>query len=130
AVRLSHFLPFGVQSLLFGLSPVRFWPFVAATWLAMVPGTLLYTYLGSLAAAALGGEEGDPPGPGSWGLRLCTLAVIALALLYVIHFARRTLRQASRESAVAPVGWVESSRPTSETPSVGLEDSTHPTTYR
>ncbi len=99
AVRLSHFLPFGVQSLLFGLSPVRFWPFVAATWLAMMPGTLLYTYLGFLGAAALGGEDGEPPGPSGWGLRLASLAVIALALVYVIHFARRTLRQASRESA-------------------------------
>jgi uncharacterized membrane protein YdjX (TVP38/TMEM64 family) len=97
AVRLSHALPFGAQNLLFGLSPVRFVPFLAATVVAMLPGTLLYTYLGDLGARALGAGEDAPAGPGGWVLRLGTLAVIALAVLYVGRFARRVLRDEADE---------------------------------
>jgi uncharacterized membrane protein YdjX (TVP38/TMEM64 family) len=92
AVRLSHAMPFGLQSLLFGLSPVRFWPFVAATWVSMLPGTLLYCYLGSLGAAALGAEAA-PAGPAGWAVRLGGLVVIGLAVLYVARFARRIIRE-------------------------------------
>jgi uncharacterized membrane protein YdjX (TVP38/TMEM64 family) len=90
AVRLSHALPYGVQNLLFGLSPVRFWPFVLATWFAMLPGTLLYSYLGHVGANALGSEEA---GPGGWAVRLGVLAVMALAVLYVARLVRRIIRE-------------------------------------
>ena len=93
AVRLSHTMPFGLQSLLFGLSPVRFWSFVAATWVSMLPGTLHYCYLGALGAEALGAEAGEPAGPAGWGVRVAGLVVIGLAVLYVARFARRVIRE-------------------------------------
>jgi uncharacterized membrane protein YdjX (TVP38/TMEM64 family) len=102
AIRLSHALPFGAQNLLFGLSPVRFWPFVAATVASMLPGTLLYCYLGDLGARALGTSDDAPAGPGGWLLRLATLAVIALAVLYVGRFARRVLQEKAAEAPVRP----------------------------
>jgi uncharacterized membrane protein YdjX (TVP38/TMEM64 family) len=110
AVRLSHALPYGVQNLLFGLSPVRFWPFVVATWFAMLPGTLLYSYLGHVGANALGSEEA---GPGGWAVRLGVLAVMAGAVLYVARLARRIIREKTAylsKGALAPED--EPSRPT------------------
>jgi len=93
AVRLSHALPFGLQNLLFGLSPIRFWPFLLASCIAALPGSLLYGYLGHLGAEALGAEEGLPPGPLGWILRVGSLLVIALAVLYITRFARRIIRE-------------------------------------
>lgn len=93
AVRLSHAVPFGFQNLLFGVSPIRFWPFLAATWVSMLPGTLLYAYLGHLGAEALGAEKGAPPGALGWAMRLGGLLVIGLAVLYIIRFARRIIRE-------------------------------------
>lgn len=103
AVRLSHALPFGVQNLLFGVSPIRFVPFLVTTGVAMVPGTLLYAYLGSLGAEALG-ADGAPPTAGGWALRLGGLVVIAAAVLYIVHFARRIIRaKTAVDLAAAPL---------------------------
>ncbi len=95
AVRLSHAMPFGVQNLLFGASPVRFVPFLAATWAAMLPGTILYAYLGHLGAAALQEGAGTEPAAGveSWALRVGGLIVALLAVLYVGQLGRRIVRE-------------------------------------
>lgn len=94
AVRLSHALPYGVQNLLFGASPVRFGPFLAATWIAMLPGTLLYVYLGFLGARGL--EEGAgaqaPGSPADWAVRLGALAAAAGAVFYAVRLGRRLVR--------------------------------------
>lgn len=92
AVRLAHLLPYGVQNLLFGLSPVRVVPFLAATWVAMLPGTLLYSYLGHLGARALEVDGAPPLGPEGWAFRLGLLAVIVVAVLYIGRLARHVLQ--------------------------------------
>lgn len=53
AVRLSHAAPFGAQNYLFGTSPVRFGPFLLATWVTMLPGTIFYAYVGHAGAEAV-----------------------------------------------------------------------------
>jgi uncharacterized membrane protein YdjX (TVP38/TMEM64 family) len=95
AVRLSQGMPFGLQNLLFGASPVRFLPFLAATVVGMLPGTALYAYFGHVGAAALpGGGGSEPPaGPVEWSLRAAALAVAVLAVLYAGHLGRRILRE-------------------------------------
>lgn len=105
AVRLSHALPFGMQNLLFGASPVRFWPFLAATWVSMLPGTVLYVFLGHVAARALEEGAGTEPsvGPGDWAVRAAGLAVAALAALYVTRLGRRILREKARVDLAGPL---------------------------
>jgi uncharacterized membrane protein YdjX (TVP38/TMEM64 family) len=95
AIRLSHALPFGLQNLLFGVSPIRFLPFVVATWAAMLPGTILYVYFGSLTAAAVQeGAGAEPPaGPREWAFRAAGLVAAGLAVLYVAHLGRRIIRE-------------------------------------
>jgi len=56
-LRLSPAIPFNVQNYLYGLTPIRFWPYVIASWLAMLPGTFLYVYLGHITRAALGQQR-------------------------------------------------------------------------
>jgi len=48
-VRLSPLFPFNLTNYGLGLTSVRFRDYLIASWIGMLPGTVLYVYLGSLA---------------------------------------------------------------------------------
>ena len=56
-LRLSAIVPFSLSNYFFGLTSVRFGPYVAATAVGMLPGTFFYVYLG-VAGKSLG-EKGE-----------------------------------------------------------------------
>jgi len=47
--RLSPLFPFNLLNYAFGLSSVPFRTYLLASWIGMLPGTMMYTYLGSAA---------------------------------------------------------------------------------
>ena len=51
-LRLSPALPFSLQNWFLGITPVGFWPAQIATFFGIMPGTLLYVWIGSLGNAA------------------------------------------------------------------------------
>ena len=51
-LRLSPALPFSLQNWFLGITPVGFWPAQVATFFGIMPGTLLYVWIGSLGNAA------------------------------------------------------------------------------
>jgi len=54
--RLNPAIPFGVQNYFFGLTDVRYVPYLIATVLATLPGTFLNIILGAAGRAALEGK--------------------------------------------------------------------------
>ncbi|MEZ6015114.1 MAG: TVP38/TMEM64 family protein [Planctomycetota bacterium] len=54
-LRLSPAMPFSLGNYLFGLTPVRFGPYLLVSWLAMLPGTFLYVSIGAAGADAATG---------------------------------------------------------------------------
>ena len=56
-LRLSPLIPFSVSNYLYGVTRVGFWPYLLASAGGMLPGTLLYVYLGAAGKAGLGGAE-------------------------------------------------------------------------
>jgi uncharacterized membrane protein YdjX (TVP38/TMEM64 family) len=64
-LRLSPVIPFNLSNYLYGLTSVKFWPYVLASWIGMMPGTLLYVYLGTIGRVGLeaskGGERQHSP---------------------------------------------------------------------
>jgi uncharacterized membrane protein YdjX (TVP38/TMEM64 family) len=88
-LRLSPAVPFGLQNYLYGVTAVRFWPAVLASWLAMLPGTFLYVYLGSLGRSAAAAGETSPA---EWALRAVGLAATISVTVYVTRIARRALQ--------------------------------------
>ena len=52
-LRLSPALPFSLSNYLYGLTAVKFWPYVIATWLGTLPGTIMYVYFGAIGKAGL-----------------------------------------------------------------------------
>ncbi|MDA8870915.1 TVP38/TMEM64 family protein [Rhizobiaceae bacterium] len=58
-LRLSPALPFSLQNWFLGLTPVGFWPAQIATFFGIMPGTLLYVWIGSLGGEAASGGSGE-----------------------------------------------------------------------
>ncbi|MDP7398440.1 MAG: TVP38/TMEM64 family protein [Lentisphaeria bacterium] len=50
-LRLSPALPYNLSNYFYGLTAVRFGPYVLASWIGMLPGTVLYVYIGYIANA-------------------------------------------------------------------------------
>jgi len=88
-LRLSPAIPFNLQNYLFGLTPIRFWAYLLTSWIAMMPGTLLYVYIGHLTGTAVGGARQRTPG--EWLLLALGLVATLAVTWYVSRLARRQL---------------------------------------
>lgn len=96
--RLSPVFPFNLLNYAFGLTRVSFRDYLLGSMIGMLPGTLMYVYLGSLVTTltdlASGGAGG---GAAQRGFYFAGLAVTVGVTLYVTRVARRALREATGE---------------------------------
>jgi uncharacterized membrane protein YdjX (TVP38/TMEM64 family) len=94
-VRLSPVFPFNLLNYAFGLTNVRLWQYVLASWIGMLPGTLMYVYLGSalksLADVAAGAPKGGAP---QTVFFVAGLVMTVVATVVVTRVARRALNDA------------------------------------
>jgi uncharacterized membrane protein YdjX (TVP38/TMEM64 family) len=91
--RLSPVLPFNLLNYAYGLTRVGFGEYAAASWIGMLPGTLLYVYLGAAAAeAARAGAGARTRTSLEWALFVAGLAATALAAWLIGRAAKRALR--------------------------------------
>ena len=97
--RLSPIFPFNLLNYAYGATPVTFRDYFVASWIGMLPGTLLYVYLGSavksLADLVSGNIQGGLGQKVFFGLGL--LATAALTVL-ITRIARGALRGAVPEA--------------------------------
>ncbi|MGE5346463.1 MAG: TVP38/TMEM64 family protein [Acidithiobacillales bacterium] len=93
-VRLSPAFPFTIVNYLFGLTPVPLGPYVLASWIAMLPGTLAYVYFGSALGEVSGGAT---PLRKTISIGLAAAAVVATVL--VARIAAKAIRTAGVEEA-------------------------------
>lgn len=105
--RLSPAIPFTLLSYLFGVTKVRFRDYVIASWIGMLPGTLMYIALGSAAKglAVLLTELGEGrvgENLGQAAVYLIGLAATIAAVVVVTRIARRALREAMKENKPTP----------------------------
>jgi uncharacterized membrane protein YdjX (TVP38/TMEM64 family) len=89
-LRLSPLVPFSVSNYLYGVSRIRFWPYWVASALAMLPGVVVYTYIGFVAGAGLEGRERTPA---EWTLLVLGLAATVAASVLLTRLARRKLEE-------------------------------------
>ena len=54
-------MPFNLSNFFYGLTAVKFWPYVLASWLGMMHGTLAYVYFGTLGKATAESATGAGP---------------------------------------------------------------------
>lgn len=91
--RLSPVFPFNLLNYALGLTAVRFWTYVAASWIGMMPGTVLYVYLGSVAsdlASLLAGDLAESPiGNGLFYVGLAATVVLTVVITRIAGKALR-----------------------------------------
>jgi uncharacterized membrane protein YdjX (TVP38/TMEM64 family) len=94
-IRLSPVFPFNLLNYAFGLTNVQLWQYVLASWIGMVPGTLMYVYLGSalknLAEVAAGAPKG---GTSQTVFFVAGLVMTVVATIVITRVARRALSEA------------------------------------
>src|SRR5207244_7863882 len=65
-LRLSPVIPFNLSNYLYGLTGVKFWPYVLASWIRMMRGTFLYVYIGTASQAAISAAAGGEAVQHGW----------------------------------------------------------------
>ncbi|MBI3296644.1 MAG: TVP38/TMEM64 family protein [Elusimicrobia bacterium] len=88
--RLSPVLPFSLLNYAYGLTDVGLKEYALASWLGMMPGTLLFVYLGAAAGeVARSGRQGRSPA--EWAFFAAGLGATALAAWLVGKKAKAAL---------------------------------------
>ncbi len=96
-MRLSPLVPFNLQNYLFGITKIGFLPYLAASFFGIMPGTLLYVWIGSLGAAA-GSVSGSGDDVGFY--KTIALTVGLVATLAVTILVSRKAQEKLREIGV------------------------------
>lgn len=85
-VRLIPLFPFNLLNYALGLTQIRLSAYITASAIFMLPGTIAYTYLGSLGQAAVTGKPGEI-------ITKIFIAIGLLVLVAVIPWIIKKLRQ-------------------------------------
>ena len=102
-LRLSPVFPFNFLNYALGLTKVSFGKYALASFIGMLPGGLMYVYLGSvarsLADVAAGKVQGGWAGQVFFWLGLAATIVVAI---FVTRLARNSLREAEQAGRPGP----------------------------
>lgn len=96
--RLSPVFPFNLLNYAFGLTKVRLRDYVLASWLGMLPATVLYVYVG-----AIGGEVARSAGgaarrsPASWAFDAIGFAATVAVVVYATRIGARALKETAAQ---------------------------------
>ncbi len=92
--RLSPIFPFNLLNYAFGLTKVSLRDYCLASWIGMMPGTVMYVYLGSLAGSlATLGTEGGSRTTAEWVLYGVGLVATVAVTIYVTKIAKKALQK-------------------------------------
>ncbi|MEA3209030.1 MAG: hypothetical protein QOE70_2087 [Chthoniobacter sp.] len=91
-LRLSPLIPFSASNYFYGITKVRFWPYVLASWIGMLPGTVLYVYLGAAGKAGLGGGA-KTRGPLEWTFLGVGLLATIIVTVVITRIAKNALQK-------------------------------------
>src|SRR5438552_1161230 len=95
-LRLSPVVPFNISNYFYGLTSVKFWPYVLASWIGMIPGTFLYVYIGTASQAAVSAAasgEAVEHGWQYWTFVSVGLAATVTVTVWVTKIARDALQK-------------------------------------
>jgi uncharacterized membrane protein YdjX (TVP38/TMEM64 family) len=95
-LRLSPVIPFNISNYFYGLTSVKFWPYVLVSWIGMIPGTFLYVYIGTASQAAVSAASSGQAVKHSWqywALTSVGLAATVIVTIWVTKIARDALQR-------------------------------------
>ncbi len=92
--RLSPVFPFSLLNYAYGLTKVSLRDYVVASWIGMMPGTVMYVYTGSLARLGVDAEQTTTA---QAVLKIVGLLATVVVTVYVTKTARKALRTRIKE---------------------------------
>ena len=86
-------LPFGLTNYCYGLTSVRFWPYMIATFCSIIPGNMLFPYMGASAQEGLAAMTGAgrQRHPAEYALMAVGILAALFALRYIAGVAKAAL---------------------------------------
>lgn len=106
--RLAPGSPFFLLNYLYGVTRVRFSDYFWATAIALIPGSFLIVYLGSLGNLALSGRVRSP---WEWALYAVGLVALGLGVTLIARRANRVLKSRLRQPPSTPPNAAGASAP-------------------
>jgi uncharacterized membrane protein YdjX (TVP38/TMEM64 family) len=97
--RLSPLLPYALLNYGFGLTRMSLARFALASWVGMLPGTIVYAYLGAATGQFVEAEPGTSPTSAGRSLLVAGIAASLMLLVVLTRIATRALRSATNESS-------------------------------
>lgn len=92
--RLSPVFPFNLLNYAYGLTRVSLRHYFFASWIGMMPGTIMYVYIGSLAGeVAKLGTEGRTRTSAEWALYIVGLIATVVVTVFITRIARDALKK-------------------------------------
>jgi uncharacterized membrane protein YdjX (TVP38/TMEM64 family) len=87
-----------VSNYAFGLTDIPLIDYFLASWVGMIPGILMYVYIGTLVGdlARISSGAGKEA-PGKWAFEVIGLIATIAVTVYVTRVARKALREQSVE---------------------------------
>ncbi len=93
--RLSPIFPFNLLNYAYGLTKVPLKEYTLASWIGMLPGTIMYVFFGSAARSLTDVATGQiQPGPAQQVFFWVGLAATVIVVVLVTRIARKSLTQA------------------------------------
>lgn len=94
-LRLTPVVPFNLSNYLFGLTAIRFWPCVLTSWIAMMPATFMFVYLGHIGSQGVAAAAGvsSSRSPGEWVLLGVGFLATVGVTVYVTRIAGRAIKE-------------------------------------
>jgi len=100
--RLSPVFPFNLLNYAYGLTKVSLRDFFLASWIGMLPGTVMYVYIGSLVGdLARLGTGGRTRTTAEWALYVVGFMATAMVTIYVTRIARSALNKTTEALPVS-----------------------------
>jgi len=93
-LRLNPLIPFNISNYFYGITAIPFWQYVLVSVIGMLPGALLYAYLGAFGKATIG--AGSPPSIGRYLLLGIGLAATVAVTIIISRLARNALKNLAR----------------------------------
>ena len=89
-------MPFGLANYAYGLTAIRFWPYLLGSIVAIVPANLFLVYLGHTAYSGLAVASGTerPRHPGEYALLIVGIVAAFFALRHITKVAKSAVRGA------------------------------------
>ena len=81
--RLSPIIPFFLLNYALGITKIRFFHFIFASWIGMIPGTIVYVLMGNMGGAFINGKKS----PFEWvllGIGLIATILVTLLISKII----------------------------------------------